>query len=144
MKESLFTYLTTSGRMSQLINSQEILMNKLFSQIESLHELFDLNFLSLEVGFENLKLLLDSTEERVTSWSGNDRVLPLAGLLGFILGTLAVGTRYIILGAIVCPHANGRNSWNFPGISFSGALIHWTCLTSCCLHCGCFRRDSCE
>jgi hypothetical protein len=101
LKDGLFTYLTIAERTSNLLENQSISLNALSSQIISLNDLVEQSISSLNVGFGKLHATLRDTEGWILSWVGGSHGWMAAGCGGFILGTFAGVSRWIILGTSV-------------------------------------------
>ena len=101
LKEGLFTYLTIAETTSSFLENQSMALNALSSQIISLNEFVEHSISSLDAGFGKLHTTLRDTEGRISSWVGGSHGWIAAGCAGFILGTFAGVTRWIILGTSV-------------------------------------------
>ncbi len=98
------------------------------------------NLLHLGAGFEKLGEVLDQTEERVSSWSKDDRKWILIGVVGFVMGTSAGFIRWIVFGKSQLNYTQGRNHWPSCGISTSNSTSIWIFPLWTCFGC-CIIRD---
>ena len=92
------------------------------------------NILTIETGFEKLGEVLDHTEERLSSWSKDDRVWIIAGIIGFAIGISTGLMRWIMFGISRSKSTQGRNNWSSCGISPSNSSFRGVCTGCACFN----------
>jgi hypothetical protein len=92
----LLSYIAVAEENSQILANQSSAMISVSTQINSLSQQVEDNILHLEAGFEKLRESMHLTKLSALSLSGDSRIWMIAGVGGFLLGTVAGFIRWII------------------------------------------------
>jgi hypothetical protein len=101
LQYSLASYLNISEKTSDLLARHSASINAVSTRMESLNEIVKAHFVSFEMGFDSLRNVLDQTEERVSSWSKDNRIWIVSGAVGFVAGISAQAARRMLIGTPV-------------------------------------------
>ena len=115
--------------MSEFFSNHSTAIIFLSSQITSLNDMVSNNFMGLEMGFDRLGAVLDNTEERILSWSNDNRIWMTAGFVGFVIGTLTGLTRWVMFGIATSMVTQSRVYWSSGDHSNSNSPF--VCRRSC-------------
>lgn len=83
---------------TELLANQSTSVKDLSAKMSLLNDVVYIGLGSLETGFDRLGNVLDHTEQRISSWNRDSRIVMVAGVVGFAMGTSVGMTRWIVMG----------------------------------------------